>query len=238
MRIVTWNCCRGPATKKLPALGLLNPTLSIVQECPRIPSEGKSALWFGDNPRQGIAVLSSGEYSISPIEACEVPRFTIPIQVTGPHSFLLLAVWAKADPNFRYVRAVIRAIECYRDLIVAQPTVLVGDFNSNKIWDYKRPDGRNHSGLVRELEALGLRSAYHEFHTEAQGKETRPTLFLLRQATRPYHIDYCFVPESWVAHIRSVDVGTDDPWALYSDHRPLVVDVELPNARAKGDDAC
>ena len=228
MRIVTWNCCRGPALRKLPALAALEPTLSIIQECPRPLGTDRSMLWFGDNPRQGIAVIASSGYCISAVEPRPVPRYTFPIQVDGPVSFLLLAVWSQRNDDFSYVRAVIRAVDCYRDLIVSQPTVVVGDFNSNTIWDFKRPEAKSHTGLVRQLAALGLTSAYHHFFGEAQGEESRPTLYLLRNPTKPYHIDYCFIPEGWVGHLRSVSVGTDNPWAQFSDHRPLVIDLALP----------
>jgi hypothetical protein len=234
MRILTWNCNRGPAAKKLPLIGPLNPTISILQECPRPKEEDRSTLWFGDDPHRGITVTATSGYSVSTIPVREVPRYTVPIQVTGPMSFLLLAVWAKTDLNFHYVKGIIRGVECYADLIAAQPTVIAGDFNSNKIWDYKRPSHLNHSGLVRNLDALGLVSAYHHFHGEEQGAESSPTLHMLKDRGRPYHIDYCFVPKSWTAHIRSVDIGTYEAWIKYSDHCPLVVDLALPAAVLKG----
>jgi hypothetical protein len=37
--------------------------------------------------------------------------------------------------------------------------------------------------------------------------------------SRPFHIDYCFVPQAWVGS------GTYADWAKGSDHRPVVVDV-------------
>jgi len=126
MRILTWNCCRGPAAKKLSLLARLQPTISIIQECPRPLDDNVSTLWFGDNPRQGIAVIASPGYHVSPVQASDVPRYTVPIQVTGPVSFLLLAVWSQKDHPFRYVKGIISAVECYRDLIVAQPTVIAG----------------------------------------------------------------------------------------------------------------
>jgi hypothetical protein len=188
-------------------------------------------LWFGNNPRQGIAVIASGAYRISAAEIRDAPPYTFPVQVIGPTPFLLLAIWSQRNPDFRYVRAVIRAVEIYRDLIVSQRTVIAGDFNSNTIWDYKRPPDQNHSGLVCLLTSLGLVSAYHCFFREAQGEESRPTLYLRRDAEKPYHIDYCFIPKAWAKDLRSVAVGTDEPWARYSDHRPLVVDVDLPGER-------
>jgi hypothetical protein len=215
---------------KLPLIAPLKPTISILQECPRPKEDDPSTLWFGDNPRQGIAVSASSGYRISTVPVREVPRYTVPIQVTGPTSFLLLAVWAKTDLHFRYVKGIIRGVECYADLIAAQPTIIAGDFNSSKIWDYKRPSHLNHSGLVRNLAALGLVSAYHHFHGEEQGAESRPTLHMLKNQGRPYHIDYCFVPKSWAAHIKSVDLGAYEAWVRFSDHCPLVVDMALPEA--------
>ena len=228
MRIVTWNCCRGPAAAKLALLGALAPSISIVQECPRPIETTPSCLWFGDNPRQGIAVTASDGYAIAPAELRDVPRYTVPIQVTGPASFLLLVVWAKTDLHYRYVKGVIRAVECYRDLIVQQPTVVVGDFNSNTIWDHKRANDQNHSALVRKLAALGLESAYHSFFGELHGAETRPTFFLLKNQARPYHIDYCFIPRPWISLLQSVHIDTHDGWSKASDHRPLVIDLEMP----------
>ncbi len=85
-------------------------------------------------------MTASGEWRIVAGEQRDVPPFTFAVQAKGPIDFLVLAVWSQRNDDFRYVRAVIRAIECYRDLIVSQPTVIVGDFNSNTIWDYKRPE--------------------------------------------------------------------------------------------------
>ena len=82
-------------------------------------------------------------------------QIAIPLQVTGAQSFLLFAVWAQKDPAYPYVRAVIRAVELYRDLIAAQPTVMLGDFNSNSFWDRTGEEARDHSYLVRLLAELG-----------------------------------------------------------------------------------
>ena len=227
MRLVTWNCCRGPAASKIPLLTGISASVSVITECPR-PTDHDSILWFGNNPRQGIVVAASEPYRISPAERRDAPPYAFPVRVIGPRSFLLLAIWSQRNADFRYVRAIIRAVEIYRDLIISQPTVIAGDFNSNTIWDYKRPPGQNHSSLVQQLASLGLVSAYHHFFGEAQGAESRPTLYLHRHPRKPYHIDYCFIPQGWAKMLRSVEVGTDEPWAKYSDHRPLIVDLDMP----------
>jgi endonuclease/exonuclease/phosphatase family metal-dependent hydrolase len=120
---------------------------------------------------------------------------------------------------------VVKAVQAYRSLFEAAPTVLLGDLNSNAIWDRSHPADLNHSALIRLLDGLGLVSSYHHFFGEAQGEETRPTCYLLWKKERPYHIDYCFVPTSWATRIRQVEVGSYDSWKQHSDHRPLVVDI-------------
>jgi hypothetical protein len=75
---------------------------------------------------------------------------------------------------------------------------------------------------------MGLVSAYHSRYAEAQGRETRPTFFLYRHQQRPYHIDYCFLPTTWLSRIRDVTVGDHAAWASKSDHMPLTVDLGQP----------
>jgi endonuclease/exonuclease/phosphatase family metal-dependent hydrolase len=77
------------------------------------------------------------------------------------------------------------------------------------------------------LTELGLVSSYHHYYGEAHGTETRPTFYLHRNKRRPYHIDYCFVPEGWASYIQSVQIGSYEDWQKHSDHRPLLVDLNL-----------
>lgn len=190
MRLATWNCCRGPYEKKVPLLDSLKPDIAVIQECARPNDESDQSLWFGDNPRQGIAVVATGSFRLRRLPIAEdVPEYVFPIEVTGPASFSLLAVWSKGNQAFPYVEAVVRAAELYRALFDGGPTVLIGDLNSNAIWDTRHPRDRNHSALVAMLAELGLVSAYHSFHGEKHGQETRPTYYFQWKEARPYHID-------------------------------------------------
>jgi hypothetical protein len=226
MRLVTWNCCRGTYSTKVPLLDSLVADIAVIQECARPVAESETSLWFGDNPRQGIAVRTSDQYQIRALPtAADVPKFVFPVEVVGPESFSLLAVWSKGKQSFRYVMGVVKAVEAYRDLIEASPTVLIGDFNSNAIWDTWHPRDLNHSALVALLSHLGIVSSYHFFFGESHGAETRPTCYFLWNEHRPYHVDYCFIPRSWASRIQLVEVGSYDAWRQYSDHRPLLVDI-------------
>lgn len=228
MRLITWNCCRGSFDRKLSLLQELSPDIAVVQECGKPATEDLPFLWFGDNPRQGITLLANNGYRIDPLpQIPELPPYTIPLQVSGTREFLLLAVWSKRHPTYPYIEGVVRAVEEYRGLITCQPTVLVGDLNSNAIWDHHHPPLYNHSALVQLLAELGLVSSYHTFFGEEHGEETIPTYYFWWKQERPFHIDYCFIPHSWVPKLREVSICGYEDWKRWSDHRPLIVDVDL-----------
>ena len=60
-----------------------------------------------------------------------------------------------------------------------------------------------------------------------RAKRRSPTYYHRKANSKPFHIDYCFLPESWSSRISSVDVGTYADWQT-SDHRPLTVDLRDP----------
>lgn len=227
MRLLTWNCNRGAYAKKAAFLNALMPDVSVIQECARPVTESDRRLWFGDNPRQGIAVRASGAYRLRSLSQLDdVPPYVIPVEVTGPVSFTLLVVWSKRHPKFPYVEGVVRAVELYRHLLSGNPSVVMGDFNSNAIWDAGHAANANHSALVALLAELGLESAYHAFYGEAHGEESRPTYYFHWDEQQPFHIDYCFIPRKWLRRVRRVDVPSYAEWSGRSDHRPLIVDID------------
>jgi exonuclease III len=226
MRLVTWNCCRGPFLKHASLLGALAPDIAVIQECAKPTTQTDQCLWFGDNPRQGIAVWANGKYRIRALPTvAEVPRYAIPVEVFGPTNFLLIAVWAKGGQDHPYIEGVVRAVDLYRNLFAQHRTVLAGDLNSNAIWDSSHKAGLSHSALVKMLSELGLVSSYHYFHREAHGEEKQPTYYFQWKKQRPFHIDYCFIPEEWTPNVRRVEVGSFAKWKAHSDHRPLFVEL-------------
>lgn len=219
MRLATWNCCGGPLARKLAAIEGLAADLVVVPECPKV-----DGLWFGDNTRRGLGVFT---HLPAEVIAIELPRYVVPIQIGGASPILLIAVWAMPDKGDRYIRGVVRAMELCRPLIESQPTVILGDLNTNAIWNHQNPVDRNHTALVQNLQALGLTSAYHAYRQEIHGDEKEPTFYLYRHESRPYHLDYCFLPNSWI--ITNLSVGSLSDWRHLSDHVPLIVDTEPGN---------
>ena len=234
MRLVTWNCRGGPYRVKARALQKLGFDIAVVPESPEPDRMSESTLWFGDVPNRGLLVAASPAYQLSHVTIDGLPRYVVPVEVRGPEHFLLFAVWAmQNDREDRYVRGVVRAVDRSAPLIAAQPTVLLGDFNSNTRWDRTFARKANHSALVTRLRELGCVSAYHEFHAEEHGAESRPTYFQYNHSDKPYHLDYCFLPQPWCRRIRRVAVGSHDQWRAWSDHRPVIVEL---SDQASGDE--
>lgn len=218
-------------TRKRPFLLGLHPDIAVIPECSstsvlEFANAGFDARWFGDKPSKGVGVLVSSPWRIA---STDEPRnkWVVPIWVTGPSDFLLLAVWtSKVGPILKknYIGQMHEAVMNNPQWFKAGPVILCGDFNSNSIWDAKRKIG-NHTDVVKRLHEFGIVSAYHQFFSEQQGAETRPTHFLYHQEKRSFHIDYIFLPEEWARRIKMVTVGQYAEWSSLSDHVPVTVDL-------------
>lgn len=222
MRIVSWNCARGPLDKKLKALEELRPDIAILSEAPLPKEEAANVLWFPSGvSRLGVQVLAFGNYSLERLQAADLPSCVNPVRVSGASSFNLLATWTWPAPT--YVKAFVNALDAYESLIASGPMVIAGDFNGNPIHDKPRQLVKWTDAFAR-LEKHGLVSAYHHANGVAYGKETEPTHRYKRDPARPFHIDFCFVPYAWVQIGGAVKVMSGMPWDQLSDHSPVVVE--------------
>lgn len=212
------------------------PDILIVPECEHpdkllfqvdtpIPTD---TLWFGKNQNKGLAIFSYTDYRFNVLDNHNHElKMIIPIAVSGGQfDFNLFAIWANnpADREGQYIEQVWKAIYYYDTLLTNTKTILVGDFNSNKIWDRKHRE-KSHSSVVKLLEDKGIFSTYHLHHKQTQGTEEHPTLYMYRHRDKPYHIDYCFVSADMTEKLKSVEVGDFDFWTKYSDHVPLIVTI-------------
>ncbi len=210
------------------------PDILIVPECehpdklifPVDTPKPMDTLWFGKNKNKGLAIFSYSDYRFTVFDNYnEDLQMIIPIAVSGGlFDFNLFAIWANnpSDRDGQYIEQVWKAVHHYDTLLANTKTVLVGDFNSNKIWDRKRRES-NHSNVVKLLEDKGIYSTYHLHHKQTQGTEEHPTLYMYRHKDKAYHIDYCFVSTDMAEKLLSVDVGAYDFWTKYSDHVPVIV---------------
>jgi exonuclease III len=233
LKIITWNC-QGAYRKKAPYLAGFAADLIVIQEC-ECPAKLRfktdvhpptDFLWQGDNPDKGVGVFAHADLRYTLYRQYEPSiRHCIPIQVHGDVELHLLAVWAMGHPNKvqSYVGQLYAAVQRYADFIRERETIIIGDWNSNAIWDRERAVS-NHSTVIKLLEAMGLTSVYHEYFGEVHGQEQQNTFFLHRSPQKGYHLDYCVVPKSWLSRLKSVTVGTYEQWSGHSDHMPLFVE--------------
>ena len=234
MRLVTWNCKMAFRNKAEDVLSF-SPDIVIIPECENPAKLAKKpndllseCLWFGNNPNKGIAVFGSDGYKLSLREEYnDENKWIVPIRVEGKHSFTLFAVWACNCPSNRklsYIGQVYRAFnDHYKKILEEDNIIIAGDFNSNKIWD-SWPRIGNHSVVVDMFQRHEIKSAYHEFMQEEQGKESLPTYYTYHKESYPFHIDYCFASKNWIDKLCAVTVGDYEHWHIISDHCPLVID--------------
>ena len=223
--------------KKAAAILKHKPDILIVQECEHPDklkfntelTAPKDILWFGTNPNKGLGIFSYSQFRFTPINTHnEKIKMVVPIAVSdGSFSFTLFAIWANnpADPDGQYVEQVWKALHHYGAQLSNKQTVLIGDFNSNTIWDRKYRAG-NHSNVVKLLEEKGIHSSYHVKHKQTQGKEKHPTFYLYRHKDKPYHLDYCFLSADMLAKLQKISIGRHATWKPYSDHVPLIITLD------------
>jgi hypothetical protein len=225
MRIVAWNCCRGPIPKKVSALESLRPDVAVLCEALAPAEESDQLLWFPSNAsRLGIQVRSFGRSKLKRLKAAELPNCVVPVRVRGPVSFNLLGVWTWPAPS--YTQAFLNGLAAYSSLLRRGPTVVAGDFNGNPVFDKPTQRVKWWTKGFSQLQDAGLVSAYHEFNRVAFGDEPHATHHFLRKPERRFHIDFCFVPRPWAQNRLVVQVATGPEWGALSDHFPLVVDTE------------
>lgn len=231
MRIVTWNCA-GAFRRKWPLLADLRADLAVIQECedPAMTEDvayrewAKEHTWVGPTKNKGLGVFPRPGLSVTPV-ALDLGRLELFLPCLVDDQWPLLATWTRQanSPTFGYIGQAWKLLQAHSAFLKHLGAMMVGDLNSNARWDvWDR--WWNHSDVVRELAAIGLQSAYHAHHGEAQGAEAAPTFYMQRKLAKPYHIDYAFTGPQWV--VKNVVVGSPELWLQYSDHMPVVVDLD------------
>jgi endonuclease/exonuclease/phosphatase family metal-dependent hydrolase len=222
MRLVSWNCQHGDCRDRAARLAGVSADVIVLQECSRPLLEDERCIWFPTIPTKGVGIVAKEPWTVTAGARAAAGGFEsiYPVEVSGPSSFHLLAVWAQREPT--YVRAMLDGLDRYAEFITAKATVIVGDFNSDP--ELKSSKARSEHELLKEcLAGYGLVSASHAY-SDRVGTALRPTYYHQRKEDRPYHLDYCFVPESWIPRL-TVEIGGYAEWNGESDHRPIWVDI-------------
>jgi exonuclease III len=224
--------------KKAPHILALQPDILIVPECEHtdkikfkaeLPAPS-DMLWYGNNAHKGVGVFAFNGFKITLLEAHNPDfRYVLPLCIENErHRFTVFAIWTNNpnDSDGAYITQVWKAIQYYQNLLNLTNTILIGDFNSNTIWDEPNRKG-NHSDMVQKLAEKGIRSAYHEYFEQTQGQEAHSTFFMFRHKDRPFHIDYCFASSDLMQVLAKVEVGAFEDWRAHSDHVPLISRFDL-----------
>lgn len=222
MIIVSWNC-NGKFREKFKKIKELDADIYVIQECENpqcyagtaYSGFAKNYIWNGENKNKGLGIFAKESISIqrNGWDAYCLRNF---LSVKVNHDFDLLGVWAcKPYIEEYYIYQCIH-MQKYND-----QTIIIGDFNSNKIWD-KTHSARNHTNVVKELERKNLISAYHYVYHEKQGEEKQPTFYLYRHLDKGYHTDHCFIKKE---RIKNYQVLHSQSWLNYSDHLPISLEI-------------
>ena len=223
IRLATWNCCRASVAKTAEAVAALGASVTVLQEARRPAELPLGHIWVGKNSQNGLAVVPGAGYRVAlgPV-ASSAPWSIVPVRVSGRQKLHLLMVWTRQEHG--YIQGLDAALSTYARFLTSAPSVVIGDFNANAIWDGPRRPTDFSRVAARLKDQFGLVSAYHARSGEAFGSESQATHYFWRRRTRPFHIDYCFVPERWVRDLGEVAILDAAPWDALSDHRPVVVD--------------
>lgn len=225
MKIVSWNC-NGALRQKFERIATLNADVFVIQECenpenssPDYRNWAGQYVWAGSSPIRGIGVFVKNGLSVVPLNWIDhgLKQF-LPVRIGD--SLNLLAVWTKNAQKMRYIGQFWQYLQHHAPLLDSS-SIICGDFNSNAIWD-KRGRVWNHSECVKALDQLGFQSLYHRCTDEKQGSESQPTLYLQRNISKPYHIDYLFAHNAIFQNgSPEVMVGKAAEWLSISDHMPV-----------------
>jgi len=237
MKLITWNC-QGAFRKKADTILEHRPDILVVQECEHpdklvfssTTPRPNDLLWFGENRHKGLGIFSYSSFRFQLLDQHNADlKIISPISISGgPLDFTLFAIWAHnpGDPDGQYIEQVWKAIHHYDQILNTQSCILIGDFNSNTIWDRPRRIG-NHSTVVARLAEKNIHSVYHKQLGQEQGKEKHHTFFLYKNKEKPYHLDYCFTSADLYDKVKNVEIGTYENWIRHSDHSPLIINFEL-----------
>lgn len=232
MKVLTWNC-NGAFRNKYQSLAHLDADIMVIQECEdpmqcsdsRYRNWASNYIWIGDSKHKGMGVFCKNGIHLANND-WDTNGTKLFISVRINNTFDLIAVWTKRNNSisFRYIGQFWKYLQMNKDRM--KDCIVMGDFNSNKIWDNKLRVC-NHSAVVRELHEIGIVSLYHEKYNSPQGEEPHPTFYMHRNLGKPYHIDYIFVSQKLFPNFSNVEIGSVTGWLGISDHLPVIAVMDV-----------
>lgn len=242
-RIVVWSV--GPVIeRRYPALVGLGADLVVA---PRIANEVRllkadlvehhSMAWVGRHESRGLGVMGFGSTAAKLDGGRWDQRleWIVPVAVSGSAGFQVLGVWAlneNAQVKFKSKPAASQPIQMMRlyQSMLREPCVIAGDFDNNPVFHRNDPNW-DMLELVALLNTAGYVSAYHAFGELEHGDPRElPTRFRPNAdgGVDRHHVDYCFVPKSWLPALRRVQVGDPAAWLSGLQAKPVQAEEHVP----------
>ena len=207
--------------------------------------------WIGNNEHKGLGVFTFNDITIDlDLNYNDTYEYILPLILKRKKErYHLLGVWTqevkgerKKNPPFNekvldekgkiipinYIRQFRLSMIHYSEFLENENVIICGDFNSNLLW--KKPHGivtdRDHEYVVEQLRVKKIYSSYHHYFKEEQGKETLPTFYYHHKKEKPFHLDFCFLSKNLLDKITSVEIGKYEDWRKYSDHVPMIINMD------------
>lgn len=153
MRLVTWNC-NGRLRDKVSAIKQLDADVYIIQECEDPERVSKQSTgynnfcsnfaWTGEDKNKGLGVFSKYKLRKRQNELDDsfgqrTLKWFLPLDIDDGLS--IVGVWAHraGGGEFRYIGQFYKYLK--NNLPELTHSIIIGDFNSNAIWDHKRSGG-------------------------------------------------------------------------------------------------
>lgn len=239
LRILHWNCMGGLSRKeKIAYLLSFNADIAIIPEirqsnidCINAIRKVHSSIWetnnFSSNNPKGLGVLSFGDYKITELPRDKEMEIFLPLMISrGSFSFSLLALWnfysACKQGRFKGLEGP----ECleysalrFYEKHFKDPSLVVGDWNLGPTFSLN-----TFLKLGEMLNAVGLKSLYHEHHGLQHHQSNHFTFRSNRN--RFHHIDHIFGSEFF--HKNMNDYHTDSfTNVVLSDHAPILLEINI-----------
>ena len=183
-------------------------------------------IWIGDNKNKGLGIFAKIDIILEKLNwenqfnALDVKHF-LPCLINN--EFKIVGVWNHKNnsSSFAYIGQFLKYLQVNK-IHFDSKTLIVGDFNSNSIWD-QNDRWWNHTDVVNELAEIKIESLYHLKMNQLQGKELEYNYFQHRHDSKKFHIDYVFGALNF---INDYDIKILDfiDWKEFSDHVPIILE--------------